>query len=60
VDEVFMPSANVYEPLDSISPSSKRNWSEAIQIAVLSAIILVFLAIAAGSLVSLAVSAMHH
>lgn len=54
-----MPNANVYERLDSASTSGKHNWGERLQIGFLSAIIVVFFAIAASSGVGLLMSALH-
>jgi len=54
-----MPATNIYTNLDTPEPQ-KRSLGEAVQIAVLSVIILVFFVIAASSAVGLLVSAMHH
>ena len=60
VDEVLMPNANVYERLDSPSPAGKRTLGEWAQIGVLSAIIVVFFAIAASNGIALLESALRH
>ncbi len=54
-----MPETNVYTDLNA-PESNKRSMGEAVQIAVLAVIILVFFVIAASSCVGLLVSAMHH
>jgi hypothetical protein len=54
-----MSSTNVYDRYDA-PQTAKRNWAEVAQIAVLSAIVLVFLVIAGGSTVALLGSAIHH
>lgn len=53
-----MPGTDVYDRLED-APSKSRNWGEAVQIAALACIILVFFAIAASNAVGLMVSAMH-
>jgi hypothetical protein len=54
-----MPGTNIYPDVDAPEPN-KRSIGEAVQIAVLSVIILVFFVIAASNGVGLMVSAMHH
>lgn len=52
-------ASNVYERLDSASPSVKRDIGELAQIGLLSVIILVFFAIAASNSVALLGSVLH-
>ena len=54
-----MPNANVYERPDS-SPPGKKSWGEWAQIGLLSAIIVVFFAIAAANGVALLEGALRH
>jgi hypothetical protein len=56
---VFMSTTNVYDRYDA-PQTPKRDWAQTAQIAVLSAIVLVFFAIAAGSALALLGSVIHH
>jgi hypothetical protein len=55
-----MSNADVYERLDSPSPSGKRTLGEWAQIGLLSVIIVVFFAIAASNGIALLESTLRH